>query len=208
VEFRIRDVTNGDFIFPVNPEEVTIRRDRQYETTSLIGLGEVDLAQAERIKEISFSSFFPKEFDENFCKGDPDDFIEPKTAMNRLTALLGKKSPVRLIVSGTIINTPVYLASHHSTFRGGEPGDIYFEVTFRTWRDIKVKALDPSGGPLRTDFKPVSKVYTVNPGDTLTAIAKRELGSSSKWSDLYNANKKVIGRDPNLIRPGQKLVMP
>ncbi|MFC4600679.1 LysM peptidoglycan-binding domain-containing protein [Cohnella hongkongensis] len=208
MEFRIRDVVDGDFVFPVNPEEVSIRRNRQYETVSLIGLGEVDLAQAERIKEISFSSFFPREFDERFCRGKSDSLLPSQVAMNRLTALLIKKRPVRLIISDTIINTPVYVSSHHSTLRGGEPGDIYFEVTFRTWRDIKVQTSGKSKAASRIDMKPVPKIYMVKPGDTLTAIAKRELGSSSKWPDIYNVNTKVIGRDPNLIRPGQKLVMP
>lgn len=46
-------------------------------------------------------------------------------------------------------------------------------------------------------------VYTVKPGDNLSVIA-RKLGLSS-WRDLYDANKKVIGSNPNLIRPGQKL---
>jgi len=44
--------------------------------------------------------------------------------------------------------------------------------------------------------------YIVKSGDTLSAIAKR-LGLN--WRDLYNLNKKTIGGNPNLIRPGQKL---
>jgi len=208
MQFTIRDVSDGDFIFPVNPEEVTIRRVRHYETTNILSLGEIDFSQGERVKEISFSSFFPKEFDDSFCKGKLEDFVPPQVAMNRLTALLNKKRPVRLIISGTIINTPVYLSSHNTTIKGGEVGDIYFEVTFRTWRDVKVKAAASNKGASRLDTKPVPKVYTVRSGDTLTAIAKRELGNSSKWQDIYNGNKKTIGPNPHLIKPGQKLVMP
>jgi len=44
--------------------------------------------------------------------------------------------------------------------------------------------------------------YIVKSGDSLSAIAKR-LGLN--WRDLYNLNKKTIGGNPNLIRPGQKL---
>lgn len=47
--------------------------------------------------------------------------------------------------------------------------------------------------------------YTVQPGDTLTAIAKA-YGLSS-WKTLYDDNKSVIGGDPNLIKPGQRLVV-
>jgi LysM repeat protein len=58
---------------------------------------------------------------------------------------------------------------------------------------------------------PVGKtggIYTVKPGDWLAKIAKAKLGAADKWRALYALNKKVIGSDPNLILPGQKLKMP
>jgi hypothetical protein len=52
--------------------------------------------------------------------------------------------------------------------------------------------------------------YVVKAGDTLSRIAKRELGSSSRWPEIYKLpeNRATIGRNPGLIRPGQRLVMP
>jgi LysM repeat protein len=46
-------------------------------------------------------------------------------------------------------------------------------------------------------------IYKVQPGDTLSGIAKK-LGIPN-WRTLYEQNKAVIGSNPNLIRPGQKL---
>ena len=60
----------------------------------------------------------------------------------------------------------------------------------------------------RPDTKPVPKVYTVRPGDTLYKIAKKELADGNKWRDIYNNNLKIIGKNPNLIHVGQKLVLP
>ena len=45
--------------------------------------------------------------------------------------------------------------------------------------------------------------YIVQRGDTLSGIAKK-LGIPN-WRTLYEQNKAVIGSNPNLIRPGQKL---
>ena len=46
-------------------------------------------------------------------------------------------------------------------------------------------------------------VYTVRKGDTLSGIAKK-LGIPN-WRTLYEQNKSVIGKNYNLIKPGQKL---
>ncbi|MGW3207137.1 transglycosylase family protein [Streptomyces sp. NPDC001135] len=46
--------------------------------------------------------------------------------------------------------------------------------------------------------------YTVREGDTLSAIAARH---GTTWQRIYAANKKVIGDDPDLIVPGQRLAL-
>jgi LysM repeat protein len=47
--------------------------------------------------------------------------------------------------------------------------------------------------------------YTVQSGDWLSKIAPR-YGVS--WQQLYAANRQTIGGNPNLIKPGQRLVIP
>ena len=47
--------------------------------------------------------------------------------------------------------------------------------------------------------------YIVKPGDSLSKISQK-YGVS--WRDLYNANKNVIGSNPNLIYAGQKYNIP
>ncbi|UXY26672.1 LysM peptidoglycan-binding domain-containing protein [Streptomyces sp. HUAS TT20] len=44
--------------------------------------------------------------------------------------------------------------------------------------------------------------YTVREGDTLSGIAARH---GTTWQRIYAANKSVIGGDPDLIVPGQRL---
>ncbi|MFF4898741.1 transglycosylase family protein [Streptomyces sp. NPDC001068] len=46
--------------------------------------------------------------------------------------------------------------------------------------------------------------YTVREGDTLSEIAERH---GTTWQRLYAANRTVIGGDPNLIVPGQRLAL-
>jgi LysM repeat protein len=49
--------------------------------------------------------------------------------------------------------------------------------------------------------------YTVAAGDTLSGIAAA-LGTHGGWPALYAANRRVIGADPNAIRPGTLLAIP
>jgi nucleoid-associated protein YgaU len=49
------------------------------------------------------------------------------------------------------------------------------------------------------------ETYTVKSGDTLTAIGKHH---GVAWRDIHEANRDVIGDDPDKIRPGQKLRIP
>ena len=52
--------------------------------------------------------------------------------------------------------------------------------------------------------------HTVVSGDSLSAIAKQYYGSmeKAKWMAIYEANKDVIGDNPNLIKPGQVFKIP
>ena len=62
--------------------------------------------------------------------------------------------------------------------------------------------------PPKQAAPPPRRTYTVVSGDSLSKIAKRELGDANKWRKLYEANKAVVGDNPDLIKPGQVLVIP
>jgi LysM repeat protein len=129
---------------------------------------------------------------------------------------------MRFIITDTFVNNLVMISVHDTTFRGGEPGDVYFDLTLRTWREpvVHTKAgsttaaataksgVTASAAVSRPDTKKIPKTYTVKAGDSLSQIAKLELGSSAKWEAIYALNKSTIGPDANKIKPGQKLVMP
>jgi LysM repeat protein len=50
--------------------------------------------------------------------------------------------------------------------------------------------------------------YTVQSGDTLWGIAQRAYNDPEDWDTIYDANKGIIGNNPNLIYPGQRLQIP
>ena len=52
-----------------------------------------------------------------------------------------------------------------------------------------------------------TSVYTVKEGDSLSRIAKKQLGSTSRWKEIYDANCDKI-RNKNLLYAGMKLTIP
>ncbi|QIN94348.1 LysM-like endolysin [Arthrobacter phage Abba] len=53
-----------------------------------------------------------------------------------------------------------------------------------------------------------SRTYKVVRGDTLWGIAYRFLRNGTRWPEIYNLNRGVIGRNPNFILPGQVFRIP
>ena len=49
-----------------------------------------------------------------------------------------------------------------------------------------------------------ANIYIVKKGDTLSKIAKKY---NTTWQKIYNKNKNIIGKNPNLIIPGQKIII-
>lgn len=52
----------------------------------------------------------------------------------------------------------------------------------------------------------VTATVTVAMGDTLSGLASRHCGNST-WTSIYADNQSVVGSNPNLIFPGQRLVI-
>lgn len=51
------------------------------------------------------------------------------------------------------------------------------------------------------------KTYTVQPGDTLSGIAKSYLGDGNAYMKIFDANRDQLS-DPDKIKPGQVLKLP
>lgn len=56
--------------------------------------------------------------------------------------------------------------------------------------------------------RPGSRTYIVREGDTLFDIARAELGRASRWAELYELNRDVLGDDFDYLTPGMELLLP
>jgi LysM repeat protein len=91
----------------------------------------------------------------------------------------------------------------------GRPGTARPARLDRPAGPVLVSALS-AAKPVReraAGIRPATRAYTVQPGDSLSAIAQRFYGQSADWGVLYRANRSRIA-DPGLIYPGEVLAVP
>ncbi len=52
------------------------------------------------------------------------------------------------------------------------------------------------------------RTYVVEEGDNLFDIARYELGKASRWVEIYQLNRELLGEDYDYLTPGLQLVLP
>jgi len=70
------------------------------------------------------------------------------------------------------------------------------------------KAQHPNAGSAAKPVQAGASRITVRPGDTLSGLAGKYYGSTELWPLLWDANRGLIGVNPNLISPGVVLSLP
>lgn len=195
---------------PVNPASIRIQSSHTYEDVTVSQLGEYTVIGDARLRDFSFSSFFPRDYNSSYCEYEA--IPSPWDAVQTIERWMKSRRPVRLTVTGTPINYAVTIRSFtYEPERAGNPGDIYYDLALKEYVFAETQKVEVTGdtakvqsAPTRPNTREVPSTYTVKPGDNLTKIALRY---GKKWPEIYAKNKSVIGPDPNRIYPGQKLVL-
>lgn len=88
------------------------------------------------------------------------------------------------------------------------------KTTYALERDLLWDAIKKHAGwetelaaDVKADRTDIHGVYVVKSGDSLSKIAKTHLDDANRYMDIFNANKDKL-KDPNVIHPGQELVIP
>ncbi|MBX6361380.1 MAG: LysM peptidoglycan-binding domain-containing protein [Acidobacterium ailaaui] len=203
--------------FPVNPETIAVSSPFGYTDVEVAQLGEVTIFGNREPKEITISSFWPAEYNPSYCSYS--GFMKPWDFVNKIEGWRDRKVQYRLTITGTGINIVVTIRDFQYEERAGSVGDIYFSITLKEYRttDVRWQSTVPKKTTTTKPSRPPStkktsvtlpRTYTVKKNDSLWKIAKAYYGAGSQWRKIYNANTKVIGKNPNKIEPGMKLVIP
>ncbi|UYO03013.1 LysM peptidoglycan-binding domain-containing protein [Paenibacillus sp. PSB04] len=215
LEFWLKTMDETEWLqLPVNPEQISVKTSHGYEDVQVTQLGEYTVIGEALLKEYSLSSFFPRDYHPGFC--EYEDIRDPWETVEMIEKWIKSRRPVRLDITGTKIKGLVTIRSFQYTERAGNPGDVFYELELKEYAEVRFRQVETTGsgkatiisGEQRPDARVRPAAYVVVPGDTLWKISQRTLGNGDRWREIYAANETVIGKNPNRIVPGQKLVIP
>lgn len=221
MEFWLRFNNGAESLqLPVNPENVSITSPHGFEDVTVSNLGEYTIIGSPQLKTFTISSHFPQDYNASYCAYR--NLPSPWAAISTIERWQRSGKPVRFIVTGTPISIAVTIRNITYDERAGSPGDVYYTLEMREYvflniarkSDGKSSSASSAKGPevtiaaARPSTKETPSSYTVKAGDSLWKIAARVYGDGDKWRTIYEKNKSVVGPNPNLIYPGQKLVIP
>lgn len=197
---------------PVLPEKFSVSIGSNNSSVDVVELGEVIVKQAPPAYKFSFESFFPKT---TFPGVSVSSLTAPLTCINKLKKWYKGDKPVHLILTDVGIDMYCTIESFSYYEEGGDVGSIHYSLTLKEYKEVTVRSVTiksskatVSSSKSRVDNSTTPQTYTVKTGDCLWNIAKKFYGSGSKYTIIYNANKSVVGSDPNLIYAGQVLTIP
>lgn len=214
-------------LLPVTPEKLQLKISNANKTVTLINEGEINILKKAGLTDIEFECAIPQVkhpyavYKAGFKGADYflGQFEELKTSGAPFQFIVCRRLPG----GGRLFNTniKVSLEDYKITEAAGQGFDVKVKVKLKQWREYGTKTIniqiaaskprasaEPQRAATTSPAPATAQSYTVVKGDCLWNIAKRFYGNGSKYTVIYNANRGVIGGNPNLIYPGQVLTIP
>jgi hypothetical protein len=218
------EVYLDDCLLPVAPKKIAMKIGNANETMTLINEGEINLIRTAKLTDIEFECLLPQvkypfaAYDSGFESAD--------YYLEYFEELKIEKKPFQFIVSRSLpgndfdTDLTVSMEDYQIIEDAGEGFDITVKIKLKQYRSYRTKTvtIKQEAGAETTaavnesretaSAPPPPRTYSVVRGDCLWNIAKKFYGSGSKYTVIYDANRAVIGGNPNLIYPGQVLTIP
>ena len=213
----------GDLLLPVPPDSIQRKIQNQNSTVTLINETEYNFLKAPGLTEISFDILLPA-FKYPFAVYE-NGFKDQKYFLDELKKLKLDKKPFKFSINRELPNgkglydtefKTVSLEEYTIKEEANNGFDLTVSIELKEYNSIKTDIADISEDGTITkeqqreesDSEPSAEnqSYTVKSGDTLWALAKYYYGDGSKYSLIASANPDIT--NPNLIYPGQVLVIP
>ena len=203
-------------LLPITPEKLQIKIKNQNKTIELINFGEANILKLPGLTEISFEFVVPMINKYPFAR----DVQNADYYLSLMEKLKTDLKPFKFAVLRQIGNNKtqfstsmsVTLEDYEINEEAENGSDITFKVNLKQYREYgtqniileqnKDGTVTKTKETARETTKQPAKTYTVQKGDTLWNIAKKQLGDGSKYKDLAKLNNIA---NPNFLSVGMVL---
>jgi hypothetical protein len=215
IEFWLKNESYGvALLLPVTPSDYSIGYGSEIEIVRGTGVGDINIPGYITPSSITIRGFFPKQ-DYPFVKKGTLSLNMPMDYVLLIKKWIKDKAIMRFIVAdqtGVRINEQFYIENIDYGESNEDNGDITYTIKLRQYIPLKASTIQDTSekNTARSDGKTPEKPksYTVEKGDSLSKIARYVYGDASQWKKIYEANQDIIGKNPNLIFPGQSYTIP
>lgn len=213
------EVYIDDMLLPIPPQKIPIKYPGQNKTATLINGEEINMIRPPGLAEISIDVVLPQmNYPCAVWDGSVDDAEEFISCLQDLKES-GQSFEFIVIRDSFDTNMDVTLEDYKVSDDVKEGLDLVVSITMKEARHYGTRIMNftiieeepvptaetPEGD--RPAEQPQAKTYTVQSGDCLWNIAKKQLGDGSRWKEIHNLNLDKIS-NPNKIHAGLVLVMP
>ena len=234
-----------DFYFdkvkwPVTPSKLQVKINGKNKTVTLINEGEINILKKAGLTDITFSVLLPNmkypfaNYDDGFKNASY--YLDVLEKLKTQTDDKDNFLPFQFIVSralpdGTILfntNIKVALEDYKISDDTKYGFDISVDITLKQYKTYGTKVVDISPPTLDqpkttatvepnrpAEKPPTQSTYAAISGDSLWAIAQKQLGDGNRYNEIYELNKAAIdaknsgtGNTKYTIYPGQVLTIP
>ena len=221
-------------MYPVTPSQITVKIKNQNKSVMLINESEINVIKEAGLTAISFKALLPNSpypfamYEAGFVPAS--SFLAKleklKVGKKVFQFILSREMPGGRQLAGTNIKVSLEDYSIEENVNNGL--DVMVSVNLKQFRDYGIKTIEipppppapptpepaPSPPPVviieeprPAESAPMVTVYTVVSGDTLWGIAKKYYNNGSDYPRIFEANRDKVS-NPNLIFPGQQLIIP
>lgn len=214
------------YIFPVTPGKISCTINGINTSLSIDKLGEIFHKGRRDAITVSWSSFFPARYSDQYCSCGKNNFHAPESVHKWILWMMQVSNPCHLVITGGPLNINMYvlIKSYKPYEEGGDVGTINYSIEFKEYRSVTISTIrrnvrTTTQATRRVNNTVNQRIYTVKAGDTLRKIAKQYYGHKSQSDKIYKANKDLIEKtakqhghssshNGKYIYPGMRLVIP
>lgn len=204
----------GDDVFrlPVLPSVYNVEGTNIINVENIPGKGEVSIYGGKSLRTIELSSFFPSK---NYSFNAYKDVPKPYDCVAKIKKWFEGGYVIRLIITDTDINIPVFISSFTYGREDGT-GDVVYTIGFQ--ESVKIEIVENK--PQQNDNKPrpepekkpeaTKRIHTVKKGDSMWDIAQKYYGNGKVYKKINEANwnKYPSLKTNNIIYVNWQLVIP